>query len=269
MSARLILVVAYDGTDLVGWQSQAADAGRTVQALLEGALRTIGASQSVVVEGAGRTDAGVHALAAVAHADVERVPDKPRRRLNGVLPDDVRVRGVALAPPDFHARKDARGKRYSYRFWCDAVAAPLERRTSWHADWRLDVAAMRRAAALFQGERDFASLQSSGSSVTTTRRELTRCELLGDPPELRLVVEGTGFLRHMVRTIAGCLLEVGRGRRDPSWIPLMLEQRRRAGSGPTAPAHGLVLEDVFYAEPIAGLLRRALAGEDPAREVTE
>jgi tRNA pseudouridine38-40 synthase len=217
------------------------------------------------VEGAGRTDAGVHALGAVAHADVSCVPERPRRRLNGVLPEDVRARGVAIAPPGFHARKSALSKRYAYRFRCDEVECPLGRRFAWHVGGRLDVEAMRQAAGAFVGERDFASLQSTGSSVATSRREITRCELLGEPPDVGLVVEGTGFLRHMVRTMAGSLAEVGRGRREPSWIEQMLAEVRRGAAGPTAPARGLVLEHVAYPEPIAGLLRRALAGEDPAR----
>lgn len=271
MSLRVALIVAYDGTDLQGWQSQSRrmdsppGSQRTVQEILEGALSRICSGESVIVEGAGRTDAGAHAIGAVAHADVERVPGRPRRRLNGVLPADVRVRGVALMPPSFHARKSATGKRYAYRFWCDDIACPLQRRFTWHVGSRLDMAAMRAAARGFVGEHDFASLQSTGSSVSTTRRHVTRCELVGEPPDMRLEVEGTGFLRHMVRTMAGSLVEVGLGRQEPAWISRMLAERSRHAAGKNAPARGLVLEHVRFDEPHASLLARALAGEDPAR----
>lgn len=264
VTTRIILVVAFDGTELCGWQSQAGRGGRTVQEHLEQALQRITGGEPIIVEGAGRTDSGVHALAAVAHADVPRVPERPRRRLNGVLPTDIRVRGVALAPPDFHARRSALGKRYSYRFRCEPVECPLHRRVAWHAGGRLDVESMREAARRFEGERDFASLQAAGSSVVTSTREVTLCEIVGDPPDVRLVVEGTGFLRHMVRAMAGSLVEVGAGRREPSWITAMLEARSREAAGPNAPPHGLMLEEVRYAEPVASLLQRAVAGEDPA-----
>lgn len=264
MTSRLALVVAFDGTDLDGWQSQAGRGERTVQEILEAGLRAITGGSDVVVEGAGRTDAGAHARGAVAHADVMHVPERPRRRLNGVLPPDVRVRGVAVVGPDFHARKSALGKRYSYAFWCDEVECPLRRRFTWKIGPRLDLAAMREAARLFEGERDFASLQTAGSSVTTSTRRVTRCELVGEPPEIVLLVEGTGFLRHMVRAIAGSLVEVGRGRREPAWIARMLEERRRSSAGRNAPARGLVLERVEYAAPHDLLLERAVAGEDPA-----
>lgn len=261
---RLALVLAFEGTEFAGWQSQNARGERTVQETLEAALSQLQGGERVVVEGAGRTDAGVHATGAVAHVDLPRLPGTPRRRLNGVLPKDLRVRGAALMPGTFHARKSASGKRYSYRFWLDASACPLRRRCTLHVPQRLDLGAMREAAARFVGDRDFASLQAAGSSVITSRREVTRCELVGRPPEVSLVVEGSGFLRHMVRAMAGSLLDVGHGRRDPAWIDAMLAALSRDAAGANAPPHGLVLEEVFYPEPFAGLLRRALSGEDPA-----
>lgn len=258
---RLALVLAYEGTAFQGWQSQAGRGGRTVQETLEDAIARL-TGESAVVEGCGRTDAGAHALGFVAHADLACVPTRPRRRLNGVLPKDVRVLGAALVTPSFHARKSAKGKRYAYRFWVGHAACPLRRHVTHHVG-RLDLAAMRVAAGAFVGERDFRSLQAAGSSVATSVRRITRCELTGEPPDVRLVVEGSGFLRHMVRAIAGSLLVVGRGR-PPSWIEEMLERRSRDAAGANVPAKGLVLEAVSYDEPHAGLLLRAQGDEDPA-----
>ncbi len=262
---RLAMVLSFDGRGFAGWQAQQGLGERTVQATVEEALgKILGLETRVVVEGAGRTDAGAHAEGMVAAADVPRVPERPRRRLNGVLPDDVRVRGVALVPDGFQPRRAARGKRYAYRFWLDAVSSPLRRHAWFHRAESLDLDAMREAAGLFVGERDFAALQATGSSVETTVRRIDRCEIAGEPPDVRLVVEGSGFLRHMVRAMAGSLLLVGRGRHEPAWIRCMLDSKSRAAAGPNLPAHALVLEHVFYDEPIAGLLARAVAGEDPA-----
>jgi tRNA pseudouridine38-40 synthase len=258
---RLALVVAYEGTDFAGWQQQ--DGLRTVQGELARALSLV-AGGAVTVEGSGRTDAGVHATAQVAHADVARIPPRPRQRLGAVLAKDVAVRGVVVVGADFHARRSAIAKTYRYRMDMALVASPFTRRTALHVGPRLDVEAMRLSARDFEGERDYASLQTSGSSVQTTTRRVLRCELEGEPPEVSLIVEGSGFLRQMVRAIAGSLLEVGRGRRGAGWVGEMLVAGDRAAAGPNAPAHGLVLEAVRYPAPWQEMLVASL--DDTERE---
>jgi tRNA pseudouridine38-40 synthase len=255
---RVALVLAHDGTDFAGWQLQ--PGLRTVQGVLAEALSTT-CGREVLPQASGRTDAGVHAEAQVAHADVaERWggdPDGLRRRLNALLPADLRVRACVPVGPGFDARKSARSKRYRYRWHVGATASPF---TSRHRA----LVGMRDAAGRFVGERDFASLQTAGSSVETTVRSVTRCEVLGAEPEVALVVEGSGFLRHMVRAVAGCLLEVGRGRRPPRWIDELLAARDRAAAAANAPARGLCLEAVEYPEPWGVMIDRALAEQERA-----
>jgi tRNA pseudouridine38-40 synthase len=242
--SRVAFVVAYEGTGFAGWQSQVGV--RTVQGELELALSTLCGGQRVVVEGSGRTDAGVHALAQVAHADLAQVPTNLRYRLNSMLEGDLRVLGAASVDAGFHARNSTVGKVYRYRIERSSVASPFSRHLNLHVEAPLDLAAMAAAARLFVGERDFASLQSTGSSVVTTRREILRCEIEGEPPQISVVVEGSGFLRHMVRAIVGSLLLVGRGQRRPEWIADVLDAKDRSAAGPNAPAHGLFLESVRY-----------------------
>lgn len=256
----LKLTVAYDGTRLVGWQRQAA--GDSVQALLEDILvRFEGAP--VVVHGAGRTDAGVHALGQVASVRLTCQHDTPTllRGLNAVLPTDVRVVSVEEAAPEFHARFDACGKTYRYQIRNDGIASPFERAFVWHVPQSLDVAAMDEAARLLEGTHDFTSFQSVGSdtpdavrtlfesriSLEAGRSQFLRSET--DWAETGLVVyrvRGSGFLRHMVRTIAGTLVEVGRGWRSPASMTDLLSGRDRARAGATAPPQGLFLVAVDY-----------------------
>ena len=259
-TTRIALVLAYDGTSFAGWQSQ--DGLRSVQGELERVLSLLSGAPRIVVEGSGRTDAGVHALAQVAHADLPRVATNLRHRLNSMLPRDLRVQGVTPIGPDFHARMSARGKRYRYHFDVQDVASPFRSRFAWHVGSRLDHDAMARAARRFEGERDFASLQSAGSSVISSTREIHRCEMEVRGMDVSLVIEGSGFLRHMVRAIGGSLIEVGRGRHAPEWIDDMLAASDRMAAGPNAPPHGLFLEAVHYPEPFAGAIHAAMEAED-------
>lgn len=256
----LKLTVCYDGTRLVGWQRQAE--GDSVQSVLEDALaRFEGAS--VVVHGAGRTDAGVHALGQVASVRVTCDHDNATlmRALNAQLPADVRVLRVDDAPAEFHARFDARSKTYRYLIRNGAFVSPFERPFVWHVPQPLDLAAMRAAAALLVGTHDFAAFQSvgsdSGGSVRTIRASTLQSPLPplanllhlhhGDDHELLAYdVCGTGFLRHMVRTIVGTLVEVGRGWRQPATIAQLLRDGRRHEAGATAPPQGLFLVRVDY-----------------------
>lgn len=252
---RYRLVLEYDGTEFRGWQSQAAGA-RTVQGTLEEAARAL-LGQPVAIAGAGRTDAGVHAEGQVASfalpdGAVRLAPEALARALNAGLPADLAVRELAIVPDDFHPRRDACAKLYRYDLWNGAARSPLRRRRWVFVPGTLDVDAMKRAARDFEGTHDFAALQSTGSSVRTTKRTLLRCEWVGAGPELRLFVEGSGFLRHMVRTLAGTLIEVGQGRRGAAGVPALLAGGDRAAAGPTAPAHGLTLVRVRYPHPAGG-----------------
>jgi tRNA pseudouridine38-40 synthase len=248
------LVVAYDGTDFVGWQRQSS--GTSVQGLLEQALGDLD-GRPVAVTGAGRTDAGVHACGQVAGCSVRKDldPEALVRALNARLPAAVRVSSACTVAASFHARFDARAKTYRYLIWNGDVMDPMLRRFAWHAPGPLDVPAMAGAARLLVGRHDFAAFQSAGSAVTSTERELTassvaECErpALSSCPGRLVVYEATGdgFLRHMVRAIAGSLVEVGRGRRRREWMADVLASRARDQAGPTLPPQGLVLVSVRY-----------------------
>ena len=248
----LKLTLQYDGTDYVGWQRQ--NGGTSIQGLLEDALQPIEGAP-VVVHGAGRTDAGVHALAQVAHVHLAAALDPATmgRALNAVLPPDVRVLAVDEVAPGFHARFSAIGKVYEYRILNAPIVSPFLHRYVWHHQVPLDVAAMRDASAALVGTHDFAAFQGAGSSVTSTERTVSRIAWQDggehDRP-LVLLIEGNGFLRHMVRNIVGTLVEVGVGRWPAAMTAEILRARDRARAGPTAPAQGLFLVGVLYgAEP--------------------
>jgi tRNA pseudouridine38-40 synthase len=253
------LTLSYDGTGLVGWQRQAS--GVSVQGLLEDALAEL-EGRSVPVTGAGRTDAGVHALCQVASATLARPIDAPSlgRALNAKLPAAVRVLDVLDVPASFHARFDARSKTYRYRIWNGDLVPPFERAYVWHVSGPLDVMSMAEAAASLEGEHDFAAFQSTGTEQVTTVRHITSASVrvagasgpaaeLGDAAGVvvEFEVTGNGFLRHMVRSMAGTLVEVGRGRHPSGWVGGGLAARARARAGPRAPAEGLFLVRVEYA----------------------
>lgn len=266
------ITLAYDGTGFIGWQRQAS--GVSVQGLVEDAVRPI-AGADVPVAGAGRTDAGVHAVGQVASFALERAVDPATltRAMNARLPPEVRVLTAETVPPPFHARFSARRKSYQYRIWNADVLNPFERAYAWHVVGALDVAAMARAASYFEGEHDFAAFQAGDSTAKSTVRRVFHCGVrtadcgpLRSPHSLLrfehsapgtphfafeesmilVDVRGDGFLRHMVRTLVGSLVEIGRGRRSAEWIQELLATRRRADAGPTVPARGLFLVSVDY-----------------------
>jgi tRNA pseudouridine38-40 synthase len=243
----LKLTLAYDGTSYAGWQRQ--ENGVSIQQLVEEAFAPMMPDERPpTVAGAGRTDAGVHALGQVASVHVPfTVPALGvQRALNTRLPADIRVVGVVDARPGFHARFHATGKSYRYRVVTTPVLSPFERWFVWHAPWAREVAAMRRAAADLVGRHDFATFQTSGSAVQATTRTIHQLEVRELPGEIVFEVDGDGFLRHMVRAIAGTLVEVGAGQRPPDGMPALLAARDRAAAGPTAPAAGLTLVSVRY-----------------------
>jgi tRNA pseudouridine38-40 synthase len=247
------ITVSYDGTDLVGWQRQAS--GTSVQGLLEDVLREL-EGRRVTVHGAGRTDAGVHALGQVASFVLDRqiTPVVLRQAMNAHLPETVRVLDASAAPAAFHARFDATARTYRYRIWNADVLDPFERAYAWHVLGPLDLDAMTAAARTLEGPHDFAAFQGSGGTAATTAREvyMSRACLVQrgrTGAEGRLIayeVTGSGFLRHMVRTIVGSLIEIGRGRRDAAWLGELLRVGDRTRAGPTVPAHGLFLVGVDY-----------------------
>jgi tRNA pseudouridine38-40 synthase len=240
------LTLAYDGTDFEGWQRQRQ--ARTVQGVLERALARLAGGATVSVAGAGRTDAGVHALGQVASFELARVWEPPQLQsaLNALLPDDVRALELRHAASGFHARRSALAKHYRYTLDTQPVQCPLRRRYAAHAAAPLDVAALRAATQAFVGRRDFAALQSSGGGVKTTVRCVTRCEAGLADGALVVDVEADGFLRKMVRSMVGGLLAVGRGSWSAEALREALERRERRGWPAPAEARGLTLVRVAY-----------------------
>jgi tRNA pseudouridine38-40 synthase len=249
--------VAYDGTAYAGWQRQAN--GPSIQAALEGALGPL-AGGAVTAVGAGRTDAGVHADGQAVHVDLPEGIDPAVvvRATNTRLPADIRVRSAALVADDLHARYSAQSKTYRYAWLVSRVGHPLLARTHWLVSPPVDLAAMALAASRLHGTHDFAAFQSTGTPVSSTVRTITGVDvgvrpaadvglqLSDDERVVELELRGDGFLRHMVRAIAGTLLDVGYGRRTPEEMDVLLAGAARSDAGPTAPPHGLTLVRVEY-----------------------
>ena len=203
--------------------------------------------------GAGRTDAGVHALGQVAHFHTESriAPAEFQHALNSLLPATIRAMSVEEMAPEFHARHSATAKTYAYRIFRGEVAPPFSARYVLHAPWPLDEAAMMKAARLFEGQHDFTMFSAAPGGdeedpAENPVRAIFSSLLKREGPELRYTIHGRSFLRYMVRKLVGTLLEVGRGRLAPADIPRLFELRDRARSGPTAPPHGLCLESIEY-----------------------
>lgn len=271
MARRIKLVLEYDGTDFKGWQVQSGeragepreDAVRTVQGEVERALRSI-CGQPIRIAGASRTDAGVHAMGQVASFllpdDVAVDCDSLVMALNSRLDKDVAVRSAEEVPLEFHAQRDAAGKIYSYSMISRRQRPALLRRTHWHVKFPLQIELMRDGAARLIGRHDFTSFASKlaetqaqraedGKVALEVEREIRRLEFHADPDmpgRIVMWIEGSGFLYQQVRTIAGSLVDVGRGFRPPQWISEALAARDRRQAGPTAPPHGLCLERVLY-----------------------
>ena len=242
------ILVAYDGSRFHGWQRQ--ESFDSVQETLEHAVLSL-TSNSVRVHGAGRTDAGVHALGQVAHFHVATAldDDKLRHGLNAHLPEGVVVRRLETCADDFHAQFHARGKRYGYRVETARFRLPFAPHYSHFVRDPLDLARMREGAARFLGRRDFAALATSGSPRRSTVRTIRSLHIVARRSWFAIVVEGDGFLYNMVRTIAGTLLDVGRGKLSPEDVSAILESRDRREAAATAPPEGLYLLSVLYDPP--------------------
>jgi len=245
------LIIQYDGTEFHGWQAQGGR--RTVQGELARALTLVEGGE-VAVHGAGRTDAGVHAEAQVASVRLARAlaPGKLRDAVNGNTGRDVRVFEVAEAAAEFHARFDAKGKTYCYRVFNERFASPFWLRYAHHEARPLDAEAMRRVAPLFVGRHDWTAFSAAQSDVRTRARNVTRLEVAerlsrrGRGRLIEVRVSAEGFLRYMVRSIAGALLAAGRGELSGGEIQRAVETGERPRAVVTAPAHGLTLEEVHY-----------------------
>lgn len=238
-------IIAYDGARFFGWERQP---GRdTIQGKLESVLSRLQGSP-VELTGAGRTDAGVHARAMVANAqlDVAESPEEIRDYMNRYLPDAIAVREVKEAAPRFHARYNALGKTYRYTCHVGAVKPVFDRKYVTLLDYEPDVERMRRAAAYLLGEQDFASFCGNPRMKKSTVRMVDHIGIEQRRDRVIFTFHGTGFLQNMVRILVGTLLEVGRGARQPEDMPALLEARDRRLAGPTAPPEGLCLMKVDY-----------------------
>jgi tRNA pseudouridine38-40 synthase len=241
----LRLVVEYDGTDFAGWQRQ--DGQPTIQQSLEEAFAAM-TGQRVVVRGAGRTDAGVHAEGQVASVEVaSRIPNLGfLRGLNSHLPRTIAVLDVEDMPTGFNARFSARGKIYRYQVWNHPVRSPRHARHAWHVHDALDSHRMREAASLLVGEHDFRAFRSADCDRKNTVRIIRRFDVSRRGALVQLEVEGTAFLRNMVRILAGTLVAVGRGKMTTEHVSALLAHGDRTKAGMTAPACGLTLVKVIY-----------------------
>jgi tRNA pseudouridine38-40 synthase len=239
------VVLEYDGSNFAGWQQQAK--GRTVEAELKRALREL-TGKDHTVYAAGRTDAGAHAEGQVVNFRLDGgiTPQRLVAALNARLPADVAALSADVVPDDFHARYSARWRRYRYRYLDRPARPAIERGRCWHLGARLDVEAMSRGAKALVGRHDWTSYCSASEPAGSRVREMRSASVdrRGEFVELELVAEG--FLRGLVRSIAGALAEVGRGRKEPQWVGEVLRAKDRRLAPKTAPACGLTLMDVIY-----------------------
>jgi tRNA pseudouridine38-40 synthase len=245
---RYRAVLAYDGTAYAGFQRQARGTP-TIQGSVEAALRRISSGQDITVLGAGRTDAGVHATGQVIAFDMNwrHEPSALLRALNANLPTDIALQSLSLAAPDFHPRFSARSRTYVYRLYHSRVRRPLWDRYTWQIMAPLNGAAMQQAAALLVGEHDFATFGQPPQGSRTVR-QMTDSRLVReeDAAPWEYHVTANAFLQHMVRSIVGTLVEVGRGAMTVEAFEAALVAADRSRAGPTAPPHGLTLVTVMY-----------------------
>lgn len=261
-------LLSYQGTAYCGWQKQsgsAASGGPSVQETFEKTLLRITSEEKISAVGSGRTDSGVHAAGQVVHFVLQKKAWDTgilRKALNSLLPQDIRALAVQEVPIEFHAQRSAEKKQYSY-FFQQGPAAPAHLKPySWWIQRRLDLPAMRQALSYLVGEHDFKPFQASGSApMRTTVRTILEADLIEQPAQwpsftpidggeavtlVRMRLVGTGFLKQMVRGIAGTLVQVGEGKRTAESVREILETGDRLKVGPTAPPRALWLERVWY-----------------------
>ena len=241
------LIMAYDGTDFHGWQRQ--PGLRTIQQVLEDAIGEL-TGAAATITAASRTDAGVHALGQSVHflTASGHSAETIARALNATLPPEIRVLEARERPQAFHATLDAKSKRYRYSIDNGRIASPFQLRYRWHVRRPLDVAAMATAGAALLGRHDFRSFETDWPNRMSSVRTVVDLCVERRDEAVTVEVEADGFLYNMVRSIAGTLVWVGCGKRAPEWVAKALEAENRIEAGPTAPAHGLCLLFVRYAQ---------------------
>ena len=240
------MILAYDGTSYFGWQRQ--NNFKSIQGELEKSLKAITGKNTSVI-GAGRTDAGVHALGQVANfrIDTHLQSDIIKRALNANLPKEIRVLDVGETTLDFHAQKCAKGKRYAYQIFLGKETSPFCRTYFAQVGYKLSIERMRESAKRIIGKKDFKALSTNpGYSLNSTVRTVEHIHISKKRNLLWIVVQGKGFLYNMVRTIAGTLVDAGRGRFSPDDIERIIKEKDRRKAGPVMPASGLFLVRVLY-----------------------
>ena len=245
---KYFMTFAYDGTNFSGYQKQ--PKLRTVQKVVEDALKEINGGKVVAVHASGRTDAGVHALNQKAHFELNKKIDcdKLQRGINSLLPDDVYVKKIEEVDDDFHARYNAIGKEYIYKINMGEYD-PIERNYVFQYNKRLDVVAMERGIKYLEGEHNFKSFTKTNDEILDYIRVISNTSIVRDVKDINKIVitfVGTGFMRYMVRNMVGLLIEIGEGKRMPEEIITILKEENRIYAGITAPACGLYLRNVFY-----------------------
>ena len=240
------LLIQYDGSRYDGWQRQG-NTGSTIQGKIEEVLSRL-LDTTVEIDGAGRTDAGVHALGQVANFHIDRKLDtgKLQKDLNTYLPEDIGILEVKDAAERFHSRLNATGKIYRYRVATGNGKNVFERKQIYLLNEPLDLEKMKKAAELLIGEKDFKGFSTGKKTKKSTVRNLKEIRILERADEVIFEFEGDGFLYNMVRILTGTLLEIGMGKRELSSIPKIFEKQDRALAGFTVPARGLTLVEVFY-----------------------
>lgn len=247
MTQRVKLLIEYDGRPYAGWQRQ--DDQATVQGVLERAAEALDGA-AVVVQGAGRTDAGVHATGQVAHLDLNK--PRPVRKIADALnhhlrPDPVCVLKAEEVSEDFHARFSATGRAYRYIIMSRRAHLTYDKGLIWRVPVALDIPKMQQAAMHLVGEHDFSTFRDAGCQANTPVKTLDTLNVTGFDNRIEVTATARSFLHRQVRSIVGSLVEVGRGMQEPAWMKDILEARDRTACGPVAPADGLYLERVIYA----------------------
>lgn len=248
---RILLTIAYDGTNYSGWQKQKSPEVITVEGELTKALRQLFKNPVLECIGASRTDAGVHALGQRAVIDVETtIPvEKIPLAIRSFLPPDIIVTRAEEVSAEFHPRFDCVKKTYEYRFWNAPVKNPKERLYSAYVQKTLDIDKMNEGAKAFFGTHDFVAFCAAGAQVSTTVRTIFDCHVERSGESVRILVTGDGFLYNMVRIIAGTLLAVGMGKIPPEHVTGIIESKDRTKAGQTAEPQGLTLLEIFYDLP--------------------
>lgn len=247
MMRNIKMVIEYDGSRYNGFQ-RLGDTDNTIQFKIENVLQLMTGEKRLEIVGSGRTDAGVHALNQVVNflTRTQMSPEAIRDYCNRYLPDDIVVKSAEEVDERFHARYNAKSKKYLYRIWNHRIPTAFHRKYTTYVPEKLNLAAMRTAAQYFIGEHDFKAFTTAKSKKKSTVKEIFSIEITKEDARLDIMIHGDGFLHNMVRIIVGTLLEVGQGRRKPDEVIEIIEGKVRAEAGNTAPPEGLFLYEVYY-----------------------